>query len=294
MIIAVSGASGSLGTDLTKFIEAQGHDVVRISSSLVADNYSSFSFNDLVKQKISRKIDIFFHLASLNENITEENIFKETELTNAVLDCLPTMNCTNLIFFSTTKVYGDNSYKYTILDELSPTAPDCSYGRAKKLCENLLMDRSREDKLNFLIMRLPPVLNDSTKSNVGKLILLSKKIPLVSFAQGNKNKRSFISPQNIEEIILKILQKPQLICHNSIYNLADYGYISLNELLRAGGSKKIFLIPNIIFIFFKTIPIFRNILLKLYGNFQVDNSKITAELSVKLKTTSECISKTFK
>ncbi|EKO36109.1 NADH(P)-binding protein, PF13460 family [SAR86 cluster bacterium SAR86E] len=294
MIIAVSGASGSLGKDLTKFIEAQGHDVIRISSSLVPDNYSSFSFNDLVKQKISRKIDIFFHLASLNENITEENIFKEIELTNAVLDCLPTMNCTNLIFYSTTKVYGDNSYKYSILDELSPAIPNCSYGRAKKLCEDLVMDRSRESKLNFLILRLPPVLNYSTKSNIGKLISLSKKIPLVSFVQGNKNKRSFISSENIEEMTLKILQKPQLISHNSIYNLADHGHISLNELLRAGGSKKIFLIPNIIFFFFKTIPIFRNILLKLYGNFQVDNSKITAELSVKLNTTSECISNKFK
>jgi len=51
--------SGSLGKDLTKFIEAHGHDVVRISSSLAADNHSSFTFNDLMKGKISRKIDIF-------------------------------------------------------------------------------------------------------------------------------------------------------------------------------------------------------------------------------------------
>ena len=294
MIIAVSGASGSLGKDLTKFIEAQGHDVIRISSSLVPDNHSSFSFNDLVKQKISRKIDIFFHLASLNENITEENIFKEIKLTNAVLDCLPTMSCTNLIFYSTTKVYGDNSYKNSILDELSPTIPNCSYGRAKKLCEDLIIERSKGTKLNFLILRLPPVLNESKKSNVGQLITLSKKIPLLSFVRGNKNQRSFLSSTNIEEITLKILQRPQLITSNSVFNLADSGYISLNELLRAGSSKKIFLIPNFIFIFLNKIPIFKNILLKLYGNFRVDNSKITSELNVKLETTSECISNKFK
>jgi hypothetical protein len=76
--------------------------------------------------------------------------------------------------------------------------------------------------------------------------------------------------------------------------LADSGYISLNKLLRAGGSKKIFLIPNFIFIFLNKIPIFKNILLKLYGNFRVDNSKITSELNVKLDTTSECISNEFK
>jgi nucleoside-diphosphate-sugar epimerase len=294
MIIAVSGASGSLGKDLIQFIEAQGHDIVRISSSLTADNHSSFTFNDLIKGKISRKIDLFFHLASLNENIVEENIFKEIELTNAVLDCLPIMNCTNLIFYSSTKVYGDNSYKYSILDEHSSTLPECPYGRAKKNCEDLIIERSKGSKLNFLILRLPPVLNESKKSNVGQLITLSKKIPLISFVRGNKNQRSFLSSTNIEKMTLKILQRPQLIKSNSIFNLADSGYISLNELLRVGGSKKIFLIPNFIFILLNKIPIFKNILLKLYGNFQVDNSKITSELNVKLETTSECISNKFK
>jgi len=97
----------------------------------------------------------------------------------------------------------------------------------KKNCEDLIIDRSKGSKLNFLILRLPPVLNESTKSNVGKLITLSKQIPLLSFVHGNKNQRSFLSSANIEEMTLKILQKPQLIRSNSIFNLADSGYISL-------------------------------------------------------------------
>ena len=81
----------------------------------------------------------------------------------------------------------------------------CHYGKAKKICEDLICSKSLDGELNALIFRMPPVLNKSDSSNIGKLINLSKTpIPIISIAQGDFNKRSFISFENIKIVINKI------------------------------------------------------------------------------------------
>ena len=74
MIIAVSGASGSIGKELIAFLESLNHKVIRISSSIPRDGKLFFSFEDLRNQAIHCSVDIFFHLASLNANLNENNI----------------------------------------------------------------------------------------------------------------------------------------------------------------------------------------------------------------------------
>ena len=74
MIIAVTGSSGSIGRELIPFLESLGHNVLKVSSSIVSDGELNFSFDQLKNKSISQYVDILIHLASLNSNLEEEKI----------------------------------------------------------------------------------------------------------------------------------------------------------------------------------------------------------------------------
>jgi nucleoside-diphosphate-sugar epimerase len=295
MIIAVTGASGSIGKELIPFLEDQGHYVIKISSSLPSDGESTFSYQDLINQSINHPVDFFIHLASLNSNLNAANIQIEAELTEKILNSMQSLGCSKLIFFSTGKIYGDNAFASETFSESSESKPGCSYSKAKKLCEDLILKRSAEQALHSIIFRLPPVLNQSHSSNLGKLMKLSERgfvIPL--FAQGNHNQRSFISFNNIETVMKHLLDNPNLLRNSEIYNLADEGFISLNNLLGTRSQRSALILPTVVSNIFFKIPFFKGILLKLYGNFMLENSKLTRELGVKLMSTSKSISIIYK
>ena len=80
------------------------------------------------------------------------------------------LNCKKIIFFSTSKVYGDNSFDLQEFDESSELSPLCSYGAAKTQCEEIIQKSASNQTLDYLIFRLPPVLMDHSKSGVGKML----------------------------------------------------------------------------------------------------------------------------
>ena len=295
MIIALTGASGSIGRELTPFLISLGFRVIIISSSSPSNGESIFSYNDLKSNNIPLKVHLVIHLASNNSNLNDDKISNELQLTNTILKSMPDLQCNNLIFFSTAKVYGDNSEEKNVFDEESPLNPSCAYSKAKKLCEEQVIIESDKENYNSVILRLPPVLNQSQSSNLGKLISLAQKgIPLIALAQGASNKRSFISMNNIKTIIEALLKTKGANPRAEIYNLADDEYISLNKLLGFKNQKRIFTLPKFISRPIFKIPFLNNILLKLYGNFMLDNKKLKSHLNVKLATTIESVSIIYK
>jgi UDP-glucose 4-epimerase len=290
MIIAVTGATGSIGKELVSFLEDQGHVVLRISSSLPSNGRSIFSYHDLKSHSIEHPVECFIHLASLNSSLTESNIHIESQLAKDVLVAMKHLNCKRLIFFSTAKVYGDNSFASETFSESSPLNPSCPYSRAKKLCEDILLSESSQPGFGSIIFRLPPVLNQSDTSNLGRLMKLARRgtfIPLLT--QGQDNQRSFISSNNIETVINHVIANPTLFKGNKLYNLADEGDISLNNLLSIHAKRKIYVLPRLVSEFFFKIPFLKTILLKLYGNFVLENSKLQSEMGVKLISTSKSL-----
>ena len=200
------------------------------------------------------------------------------------------LNCKRLIFFSTAKVYGDNSFALETFSESSPLNPSCPYSRAKKLCEDIFLSESSQPGFGSIIFRLPPVLNQSDTSNLGRLMKLARRgtfIPLLT--QGQDNQRSFISSNNIETAINYVIANPALFKGNKLYNLADEGDISLNNLLSIHAKRKIYVLPRLVSEFLFKIPFLKTILLKLYGNFVLENSKLQSEMGVKLISTSKSL-----
>ena len=177
MNIALTGSSGLIGSKLLKHLCDLGHEVLSISSSHSSHKDNIFLYEELQSREISFKADFLIHLASINSNLEESEIPLEIELLNKAIDCMENLNCKNIIFFSTIKVYGENSFNANLInvDENFPKAPECSYGLAKELCEQALINLSHEKNFNYLIFRLPPVLINHPKSNIGKLFQLVER-----------------------------------------------------------------------------------------------------------------------
>jgi len=287
MNIALTGATGSIGKDLKPFLESLGYSIISISSSLPANGQSIFSYTDLVTKKISCKVDAFIHLASLNSNLEKKDIDNEVELTRAILNAMQGLDCPKLIFFSTAKIYGDNSFSNICFSESSVVNPACPYSEAKKICEDLIISKSVELDLDSTILRLPPVLGQADASNLGKLIRLAKSGAYIpTFSCGNTNARSFVSFANIKAVI-KILIEAQHPSMHNIYNLADDHHISLNSLLRIYGDQRIIILPNLVEKLIFKISFLQGILLKLYGSFVIENNKLKNDLGVKLYSSQE-------
>ena len=289
MNIALTGATGSIGKELKPFLESLGHSTITISSSMPSNGQSIFSYADLINKQIPCNVDTFIHLASLNSNLLKEDIEKEVELTRIILDALQSLDCSKLIFFSTAKVYGDNSFSEDCFSESSVLNPICSYSEAKKICEDLIQLKSLELNLDVTILRLPPVLSQADTSNLGRLIRLTKRGAFIpTFSCGNTNLRSFISIINIKEVLMALLDRSQA-SFNKVYNLADDQYISLNNLLRIYGGKRIMVLPILVEKLIFKISFAQGILIKLYGNFMIENHQLKNDLGVKLYSTKQAL-----
>ena len=288
MIIAVTGSSGSIGKELVPFLEKLGHIVVKISNSVTNNDQYIFSYDEYKNGQIKFDVDILIHLASYNSSLTEENYHNEIKLTDDIVNGLNSISCKRLIFFSTGKVYGDNSFTYQEYDESSALNPSCYYSKAKKECEELILEKSNNLEFNSIIFRLAPVLNKSTSSSLGKLMKIAGLgIPLPSLSAGDHNKRSFISFSNLKTVMENVTKNADRTFTNQIYNLCDDGHISLNNLFRLNKQSTVIRIPTWVSNKLLNNPYLKNILLRLYGNFVLRNEKLKTDMSVKLNATQD-------
>ncbi|MDC0942041.1 NAD-dependent epimerase/dehydratase family protein [Gammaproteobacteria bacterium] len=287
MNIALTGSSGLIGSKLLKHLCDLGHEVLSISSSHSSHKDNIFLYEELQSREISFKADFLIHLASINSNLEESEIPLEIELLNKAIDCMENLNCKNFIFFSTIKVYGENSFNANLInvDENFPKAPECSYGLAKELCEQALINLSHEKNFNYLIFRLPPVLINHPKSNIGKLFqLVERGFPIPSFRIGDLNQRSFLNFELLAYVVIEVINEG-IISSSKILNIADSEAISTNDLLRRFGKSinkkpRIIYLPNIFFKVMIRINRLQLILCRLFGNFYLSNAKLKKKFNI--------------
>tara|TARA_B110000003_G_C16545795_1_gene494621 strand:+ start:28 stop:897 length:870 start_codon:yes stop_codon:yes gene_type:complete len=285
MNIALTGSSGLLGSKLLLDLQNMGHEVLCISSSKSSPKDNIFLYQELRSKKFNFNADFILHLASINSNLKESEIYQEVNLLRKVTSSMETLNCKNIIFFSTIKVYGENSFDFTLIDESFPQKPECFYGKAKAKCEILLKELSHEMKFNYLIFRMPPVLINHPKSNLGKLFqLVEKGIPIPSFTVGDINQRSFLS-YDLFSHTLKVILNKGIISSSQTFNLSDSEPISTNDLLKRFGQSinrnpRIIYLPNFLFKTMIKINRLQLILCRLFGNFHLSNAKLKKEFKL--------------
>ena len=296
MNIAISGGSGFIGGNLQSFL--LNIDNINLISIVrkITNKDNEYTYEDLFNGEIKESIDCFIHLASPNYDYCKDDSLQVgvVLLTENILKSLGQYKCTNFIFFSSCKVYGESSIKNTNFTESSDLNPVSDYAKAKVDAELLVQKISEEEELNYLIYRLPFVYGRGMKSNIGKLLkILDKSLPILSFKNGAGLKKSFLSVENIKRAIGYNISNISSI-DNNIYNLSDLSSITLDNFLthykNLSKSKSIIIrLHRYFFFMFVKIPIIKNIFIKVFGSFVIENSKIQKKTSINFLPTSHCI-----
>ena len=297
MNIAITGMSGFIGKNLKSFFN-EINNVNLISISRFESNASGrYTFEEFFNGDIDNEIDMFIHLASPNYDYCKDNSLQEgiVSLTQRIIESLPIYNCNKFIYFSSCKVYGESSLESTIFNETSELNPITDYAKAKVAAELIIKNNANKNGLSYLIYRLPFVYGYEMKSNIGLLLrLIDKSLPMISFKNGAGHKKSFLSIENIKRILAHNLKDP-LSINNNIYNLSDFDPVTLDYFLtnykKLSKSKSIIVrLPKLIFSIIVKLPIISNMVIKIYGNFHVENIKIKSHTELSLLTTNDCIS----
>tara|TARA_Y100000768_G_scaffold341433_1_gene285897 strand:- start:3026 stop:3895 length:870 start_codon:yes stop_codon:yes gene_type:complete len=279
MNIALTGSSGSIGSHLLKDLKNMGHEVMCISSSYSSSQDNVFLYEELDSNKINFNADFLIHLASINSNLKEKDIPQEVNLINKITNIMDKLECKNIIFFSSIKVYGENSFNFNFINEDFPKHPQCFYGKAKAECEKVLINSSGKKKFNYLIFRMPPVLMNNPGTNLGKLFkLVEMGLPIPSFRIGDLNQRSFLNYDLLAHVLKEILIKEKILKSN-IFNLCDTEAVSTNNLLKRFGKSinkksRIIYLPDFLFTAMIRINSLQLILCRLFGNFYLSNANL--------------------
>lgn len=296
MNIAISGSTGFIGNNLSNFLGKYKNIKLVLISRISSIDNNSYSYEDFFAGNIDEKIDVFIHLASPNYDYCQDNSLKNgiVELTRNILNNLEKYGCKKFIYFSSCKVYGESSINNLVFDESSKLNPISDYAKAKVEAESVVSDISLEKNISFLIYRLPFVYGSGMKSNLRNLLnLIDKSIPFILINNKYRLKKSFLCIDNLNKILIYNIENLHSI-NNSIFNLSDNDSVTLNDFLieykKLSNSKTIFLrLPRIFFILLSKVPILGNIILKIYGGFDVDNSMFKKNTHLSLLSTSEGI-----
>jgi len=159
--ILVTGHRGYIGSALTEKLRALPwvHQVIGYD---ILDDHNILDYDLLVSVLLSHKITVVVHLAALSsvssctENPNRAAIINETG-TKILLAAMRTVGCTNIIYASTSSVYGNS--KCIPFTEETPVEPCSIYGSTKLLGERAIIDT--EDTFNYFIFRLFNVVGTS-------------------------------------------------------------------------------------------------------------------------------------
>jgi UDP-glucose 4-epimerase len=285
MNIALTGSSGLIGSLLAQDLKKIGHNILCISSSQSLHESNIFLYDEILSGNHSFQADCLLHLASQNSELISSDVNTEVSISHKAIECMMALGCKKIIFFSSIKVYGDNSFEYRKIEEDSNLEPTCFYGAAKKKCEAAISQLASQKDFNFTIFRLPPLLTDHPKSNLGKLFQLAQKgYPIPSFRAGDSNLRSFL-PYSLLKQVIEIALNDTSKINNQILNLTNAKPISTNALFALIGDKvgktiRIIYLPNFIFYIMRRITTVELLLCRLYGNFHISNSKLKQEFTI--------------
>ena len=293
MNIIITGATGFVGKNLSKFLKEKGHHISPLSLRKAWE--------------LDQNAEAIIHLAGKAHDTKNISIEKEyfeinTELTKKLFKEFLNTTVQDFIYFSSVKATADTVEGF--LDENHKSNPQTPYGKSKLYAEEYLLSQKLPENKRLFIIRPCMIHGPGNKGNLNLLYKFVQKgipYPLAAF----ENKRSFLSIDNLNFLILEMLSNKNV--GSGIYNFADDEVLSTNELVKliantSGKKEKLWKISSkLISATAKMgdvmkLPLNSERLKKLTENYWVSNQKIKNALGIaKLPVSaSEGLEKTIK
>ncbi len=280
MKTTITGTSGFVGQNLSRYLEKNNHVVQGVSLR-----------NDDWKKNIDTQSNAIIHLAgkahdTSNTSNSQAYFDINTELTKQLFNVFLTSEIQDFVYFSSVKAAADTVEN--VLDETVIPNPKTPYGESKLLAEQYIMSKEIPVNKRVFIIRPCMIHGPGNKGNLNLLYkIVSKGIPwpLGAF----ENQRSFLSIDNLSFLILKILEDKSI--PSGIYNFSDDNPLSINDLIKVineslGKKSQIWNISKPLITKVAALgdvlrlPLNSEKLKKLTENYVVSNQKIKTALKI--------------
>ena len=267
--ILITGANSFVGRNYID--NSQNKDVEEISLFDCKPEDINFSYYDIV-----------IHLVAIvhqSKSIHEEQYYKiNRDLCLSVAEYAKKAGVKQFVFLSTVKVYGEFIPNSGPWHEDSLCIPEDSYGKSKYEAE-LALRQMEDPGFTVSIIRTPLVYGVGVRANMLSILSLVDKFPILPLANVN-NKRSFTSAENLVAFIDRIIEKKA----SGIFIAMDESALSTTDLVNYISrylDKKVLLfsMPEIFVRIGKFL--FPKIFDRLYGSFEMNNSKTLTILDFK-------------
>ncbi|WP_281638447.1 NAD-dependent epimerase/dehydratase family protein [Flavobacterium marginilacus] len=272
MKVIVTGASGFVGRNFQEYLR-HFHNLENLCVRYKED------------QEFELITDAIIHLAGKAHDLKKVSQPKDYyeanfELTKQLFDSFLNSEASVFIFMSTVKAVADEVKG--ILSEDEMPNPKTHYGIAKHQAEEYILSKQLPSTKRVYILRPCMIHGSGNKGNLNvlyKLVAKGLPWPLGAF----KNKRSFLSVENLCFVIKELLERTDI--SSGIYNVADDESLSTNELigllgLSLGKRNRIIKISALLIKKIASVgdvlklPLNSERLQKLTENYVVSNKKI--------------------
>ena len=246
MKILVTGANGFIGAQLSETLANSGHQVRNTARSIAPNNpiTSEMITCDLESadnlDHLTAGCDAIVHLAGRahvmsDDPATSESLYlsANVDVTRRLAQSAARTGVKRMILMSSVKVNGESTTidsPFTSQDIPNPQDP---YGRSKTEAEQTLWDVASTSGLEGVVIRPPLVYGPGVRANFASLIgIVDRGIPLP--LGSIRNKRSFVSVDNLIDCIATALQTPN--AGGQTFLVSDGQDLSTPELIRAIAS----------------------------------------------------------
>ena len=246
MKILVTGANGFIGTQLSETLANSGHQVRNTARSIAPNSpiTSEMITCDLESadnlDHLTAGCDAIVHLAGRahvmsDDPATSESLYlsANVDVTRRLAQSAARTGVKRMILMSSVKVNGESTTidsPFTSQDSPNPQDP---YGRSKTQAEQTLWDVASTSGLEGVVIRPPLVYGPGVRANFASLIgIVDRGIPLP--LGSIRNKRSFVSVDNLIDCIETTLQTPN--AGGQTFLVSDGQDLSTPELIRSIAS----------------------------------------------------------
>ena len=261
MKILITGTDSFVGRNFIKYSKYK--DIEEIS--LFTNKPEDVNFG---------KYNIVIHLVAIvhqKTTIPEDQYFIiNRDLCLKVAELAKQAGVKQFVFLSTVKVYGKFVAGSEPWNEKSLCLPDDAYGKSKYEAE-LALRKLEDYSFTISIIRTPLVYGEYVRANMLSIMRLVDRTNILPFKNVN-NRRSFTGAENLVRFIDRIIEKRA----SGIFIAMDEKAISTSELVKMIAEnlgKKIILFKIPEFFIKIGMSVLPRIFDRLYGSFEMDNSR---------------------